>query len=497
MKPSASQPSQAEAVAPTITVDAAGVDEIGIIPWPILLRRRIAQRVGIDHRWAIMWVVLSGLFTTGFTFTVLVVALENIAGELHTSTSTLTWAITAPMLAFGVVGPAFGKAGDLWGHKRIFVGGLLIAGVFALASSLAWNAMSLIVFRALSGIAGSACGPSAMAYINRMFRDGERVKPLGYWSFVSAGSPVVGVVVCGPLVDSMGWRWIYGIQAPLCLVGFVLALWLLPQTDRAKQVKFDLWGSLTMGAGATLLLAAISQGRSWGWASGATVGCFIGSAALLVVFVLVERRAVAPLVVLQWFRTRNFALPVTIQMMGNFAYMGGFFLIPQVLGHRGLGLSVTTTGNLVIPRPLAYSLIAPLAAIVTVKVGERIAGMAGAVALTGSMLMWATVGVDSGYLFIIVATALSGVGLGISSPALTALMAGSVDPQHLGVAGAMQQLMTQLGAVLGSAVMATISASADVHDMAPFHMAFLVAAGVATAGGVSAMFVRRTPRQAV
>ena len=484
-----------EVGAPTITVDAAGVDEIGVIPWPTLFRRRLAQRVGIDHRWAILWVVLSGLFATAFTFTVLVVSLESIATELDTSTTVLTWAITAPMLAFGVVGPAFGKAGDLWGHKRIFVGGLLLAAVFALATSLAWNAATLVLFRALSGTAGSACGPAAMAYINRMFADGDRVKPLGYWSFVSAGSPVIGVVACGPLVDSVGWRWIFALQAPMCLLACVLAWWFLPQTDRAKQVRFDVWGSLTLGVGASALLAGISQGRSWGWASVPTMGCFLLSITMLCAFVAVEQRAAAPLVMLRWFRTRNFALPVTIQMMGNFAYMGGFFLIPQVLGERGLGLSITTTGNLVIPRPLAFALIAPLAAIVTVKVGESIAGMAGAVALVGSMLMWASVGLDSGYLYIVVATALSGVGLGISSPALTALMAGSVEPEFLGVAGAMQQLMTQLGAVIGSAVMATVSTTGTVNNLQPFHAAFLVAGGVAVLGGVCSAFVRSTPRQ--
>lgn len=479
----------------TIAVDSAGVDEIGVIPWPILLRRRLAQKVGLDQRWAVLWVVLSGLFTTGFTITLLVVSLERIAGEVHTTPTVLTWAITGPMLAFGVVGPAFGKAGDLWGHKRIFVGGLLFASLFSLLSALAWNAGFLILFRTLAATAGSACGPSAMAYINRMFDAGERVKPLGYWSFVTAGSPVIGVVLCGPLVDHVGWRAIFAVQAPMCFVGFLLAAWLLPQTDRRSDVKFDIWGSLTLGVGACLLLAGISQGRTWGWSSTATIGCFVGSVLLVVAFALIEQRAAAPLVVLRWFRTRNFAWPVLSQMMANFAYMGGFFLIPQVLGHRGLGFSTSTIGNLVIPRPLTFSLLAPLAAIVTIRVGERIAGMAGAVALITSMLMWATVGQGAGYPFIIAATAMSGVGLGISSPALTSLMAGSVDPADLGVAGAMQQLMTQLGAVLGSAVLATASATATAGNMSSFHTAFIIAAVVAAGAGVCASFVHSTPRQ--
>ena len=136
-------------------------------------------------------------------------------------------------------------------------------------------------------------------------------------------------------------------------------------------------------------------------------------------FVKVEQRAEAPLVVLAWFRTRNFAFPVLSQMLTNFAYMGGFFLIPQVLGKpRGLGLDTATVGNLVIARPLAFSITAPLAALVTMRVGERIAGVVGALGVVVSMVLWSTVGFDTSYPYIIAATALSGIGLGIASPAL-------------------------------------------------------------------------------
>jgi MFS family permease len=244
----------------TLSFDAGGVDEIGVVPWPILLRRRLADRIGIDRRWAVLWVVLGGLFTVSFTITILVVSLQRIAADLDTSVSVLNWAITGPMLAFGVVGPAFGKAGDLWGHQRVFVIGLFLAGVFAALTAVAWSAASMITFRILSASAGSACGPSAMAYINRLFPAEVRVKPLGYWSFVTAGAPVIGVVAGGPLVETIGWRAIFAIQAPLCLVGVVVALWLLPGTDRLIGVRFDVKGSVALGLGATSVLAGISQG---------------------------------------------------------------------------------------------------------------------------------------------------------------------------------------------------------------------------------------------
>jgi MFS family permease len=212
-------------------------------------------------------------------------------------------------------------------------------------------------------------------------------------------------------------------------------------------------------------------------------------------FVMVERRAVAPLVVLRWFGTRNLVLPVVSQMLANFAYMGGFFLIPQVLGRpRGFGYSTAVVGNLVISRPLAFSLIAPLAAFATVRLGERVAGVVGGLGVAVSMLLWAGISPASGYLAIVVATAFSGIGLGIASPALTSLVANAVDERDMGVASAMQQLMTQLGSVLGSAVLATVSASATSDDLGPFAAAFWVAAVVALAGVATAAFVRPTPR---
>ncbi|MFZ9230551.1 MAG: MFS transporter, partial [Ilumatobacteraceae bacterium] len=128
----------------TLNVDSVGVDELGVVPWPILLRRWLGRRVPIERHWAVLVVVLSALFTVGFTITILAVSLGTIADDFDSSVSIVSWSITGPMLAFGVVGPAFGKAGDLWGHKRVFVYGLLGAGIFAALTAVAWNAPSMI-----------------------------------------------------------------------------------------------------------------------------------------------------------------------------------------------------------------------------------------------------------------------------------------------------------------------------------------------------------------
>lgn len=478
----------------TLGVDGAGLDEIAVVPWPILLRRRIAKTVGIDRRWALLIVVLSGLFTVAFTITILVVSLNDVAKEFNTSVTTMSWCITGPMLAFGVVGPAYGKAGDLWGHKRVFVGGLFGAGVFALLTAFSWNPLTMILFRTLSASAGAATGPSTMAYINRLFEPGERVKPLSYWSFVNAGAPVIGVVAGAAIVDAVGWRAIFFVQAPLCLVGVVVAMWLLPDTARAPHVKFDIAGSITLGVGASALLAGISQGSQWGWTSLPTIACFAASAAGLRLFISIESKAEAPLLPLHWLRTRNIALPILSQSLANFAYMGGFLFAPRLL-ENVLNLQKTQIGNIIISRPLTFAVVAPLAGYVTIRVGERVTGAFGGLCVAVSMLVFAGVATGSSVWVAVLALGLSGAGIGVSSPALTSLVANAVDNADLGTAGAMQQLCSQMGAVLGSVVMTAVQAARETHGLtSSYRAAFLVACVVAIGAGVAAMFVKSTPR---
>ncbi|GDX33651.1 MFS transporter [Actinomycetes bacterium] len=433
-------------------LDAGGVDEVSVIPWSLLLRQKIVERSGVSRRKATLTVLLSCVFTVSFMITLLVVSLKTVADDLNSSTSVISWAITAPMLAFGVVGPAFGKVGDLWGHKRVFVGGLLIAGIFSLMTAFSWSASSMIVFRTLSAAGGSALGPAAMAYINRMFDPSERVRPLGYWSFVTAGAPVIGVVAGVPLVSIFGWRTIFLIQAPLCLIGCLVALWLLGDTERRKNVKFDIKGAILLGFGSVLILLAINRGPSWGFGSSRTLVVAVFGVAALYFFVRVEQVASDPMLPLKWFRTRNVAFPVMSQAMTNFAYMGGFLLVPQLL-ENGLGYTTSHIGWLIIARPLVFSLVAPLSGRIAMRIGERNAGVIGACAVLASMLTLSQVSVGSSDFMIAFGLSLSGMGLGIASPALTALLVNSVENKDLGVASATQQLLNQMGAVLGAAVM--------------------------------------------
>ena len=471
----------------------AGVTEPHSPP-PDRFWRRGEARTEARHPYVVLATALFGLFTVGFTITILAVSLNRIAGDLGSSKTTLTWAITGPMLAFGIVGPAAGKAGDLWGHKRMYLLGVGAAGLFAIGIASAWDAPSLIAFRVLSAAAGAAAGPSSMALIYSVFPPEKRVQALGWWSTVMAGGPVLGVVAGGPLVEAFGWRWIFVIQVPLTMLGVAVAALLLPETARsADRSRFDLPGALLLATGVTSLLLGLNRGPVLGWSSPVVIGAFVLCPVLLWSFVRREERTDSPLVRIDYFRRRNVAAPVATQFGTNFAYMGGFILTPFLLSEV-FGYGETRIGLLSIARPALFAISGPMSAVVTRRVGERTAAMGGSAVIVASMVILGSLGGSSSDLLVVLALGLSGIGMGITTPAMNATVANAVDPDDLGVASAASQLMAQIGTVAGIQIMQTVQVAREGADglVASYHVAYLVGAVVAGLAIVTSSFVRRS-----
>lgn len=481
-----------------LTIDAPGADEVAVVPWPLMLRARVHERVAGSPRypWLVLTVALFGLFSVGFTITILSVSIPRIAEELGSDTSTVTWVVTGPLLAFAVVGPAMGKLGDLHGHRRVYGMSMACVSVFAALTAASWGAGSLIAFRTLGAATGAAVGPASIAIINRLFPRERRVQAMGYWSMVGAGGPVIGVVAGGPIVETFGWRWIFVAQVPLTLAGLVLAMLVLPETGRRERASFDLGGAVVLALGATAFLVAINRGPLWGWSNPRIVAAFAVAPVALAAFVAVERRVANPLLPLAYVRRRNFTFAIATQGFTNFAYMGGFVITPIFL-ESVFGYPETRVGGLMIARPLAFAIAGPLAGYVAVRVGERTSAVVGSTFVVASMVALSTVAPGTSDLVIVAALALSGIGLGCSSPALSASIANAVDERDLGVAGAFQQMMTQLGVVVGIQVMQTVSVvrEAASGEVGAYGEAYLVGGFVALLGLCTSLFVQSSRRR--
>ncbi len=166
---------------------------------------------GVHQRW-ILFAGLAGMFAANCTFTVLAVSLKHIAEELGSRETTMAWVVTAPILFSGVALPVLGKAGDLYGHRRVFLLGSLAATVLSFVTVAAWDALSLIGLRVAASVVGAASVPSSMALIFSAYSPEQRTRAMGWWSMMGAGAPALGLIAGGPMVEFMGWRMLFIVQ---------------------------------------------------------------------------------------------------------------------------------------------------------------------------------------------------------------------------------------------------------------------------------------------
>ncbi len=475
--------------------DSPGGEEIPVIAWPMLFRARISHRVRQSDRypWWVLVTVLAGLFASGFTITIMAVSLKDIATDLGTSETALTWVVTGPFLALALTMPLFGKLGDVYGHRRVYLLGFAGFTIGAALTAVAWSGPALIAIRVLGSIPGAATGPTSMALIMRAFPEDDRVKAMGWWALVGAGAPVIGLVAGGPIVDVIGWRWIFVVQVPLSLAALLVGVIILHETPRRTRVPIDWAGAVTLGIATVSALLALTLGAQLGWGSPAVIGLLALAPLGLWAFVRYERRAVEPLLPLAFFRKRDFTASLVSQGAINFAYMGGFIITPLLMENR-FGYSVAATSLAMVCRPLANSIASPAGGYLAARIGERPAAIAGTVMVAVSMALFAFAASGGLVALVFVGLIVSGIGLGGSAPSLITVVANTVEPADLGVANAAQQMVAMIGAVSGIQVLSTIQGGSDAAS--PFTAAYLVGGAVAIIGVVASGFVRSTRRSA-
>jgi EmrB/QacA subfamily drug resistance transporter len=481
-------------------------EELAVVPWPLLIREKIHRRARASdrYRWWVLAVVLAGLLSSNVLFTVFVVALPSVAAGLHTSVSTITWVVTAPMLAVAVAVPLAGKLSDRWGHRRLYLIGMVGNVTVAVLSALAPDAGTLIAARALGGLVGAGLGASSMALVLSMFDSGDRVKAMGWWSMVGAGGPVFGVAIGGFIIQSIGWRAMFVLEMVLGGVALVLALMVLPEHGAGQRrarpgrtPRLDYRGAILVVLSVGSLLFGLNRAPVVGFGGGLVIGAFCISAVAGVALGLVERTALDPLVPFRYLKRRNFVLPLGAQAFANFAYMGGFFLTPLML-EQVYRYDESTAGLLVIVRPLSFAVLAPVAGYVAVRVGERSTAFVGTCAVVASMACYMLTSASRGLALIEIALVASGVGMGVASPSISASIANVVDQDALGSASAMQQLVVQIATVAGIQVFQTIQESAagkhGTDLLGSFHAAFATGGCVAVLGVICAIGLHSTKR---
>ena len=455
---------------------------------PAGLRERFVARLeerGSYPTWVLL-AALAGMFATTFPITILTLALKPIAGEFGVRETTIAWVITAPMLCSAVTLPLLGKLGDLHGHRRIFLIGFAAATVTAVATAFAWSAGSLIGLRTVAAVVGGATGPSSMALIFSVYRREDRIRAMGWWSMTGAAAPALGLVLGGPLVDLLGWRIVFLLQAVLSVVALGLAALVLRETER-QRVRFDFAGAFALALGIAGLMFGLARAREVGPLSIEILGAVVFGFVAIAWFTRIERRTPEPLLELAFFARRNFSGPMVSNAFQGAAYMGAFVLAPLVLLAL-FGLTITQASAVMLLRTLTLTFASHFGARLAMAVGERTAATIGAAVLTLSLLViaWSVGQVE--ILGFGAGLVLQGLGHGLALPSLSAAVANSVPDRDLGIASAGSRLMGTLGTAFGITALLLVYGGDD--SGASFQTAYLAGAGFAFLSLVAAAFMQ-------
>lgn len=453
-----------------------------------------------DTRYQRVLLVIVMLAVTAFgsLMTLVTVALGEIADDLGSSRATMTWAITGLMLTMAVATPIAGSLGDVHGHRKVLLIGLLGGATATALCGLAWNAASLIGIRVLFALFAACVNPNAMSLMMHAYGPERRSTAVGWFQFAVTGAPTIGLIVGGPLIDAAGWRVIFFAFAAVSLAAFIVGLAVLRPIPRQEGRPVDVPGAATLGLGVLCALLAITRItttlRDDGFLSvlsdPVAIGFVLVSAMGLRAFVRVERTSAAPMLKLEYFGRRNFTMPLVSAAAVQFAYMGGFVITPALLENR-YGWAIGSIALLMMPRPGIFSLASPLGGWLPQRFGFRMPIILGASSMMASMVVFAlaaglTTGLGIG--LIVVGLCLSGFASGVSQPSIAALAVNSVDANDMGIANGMNQQMTFVGIVAGIQTMNVLVG--DNASGGRFAATYLLGMIVAGMGVLAALAVR-------
>ena len=409
-------------------------------------------------KWWVLLTVIVGTFLGRLDQTIVNLALPKIINDFSISVSSAGWIATAYILANAIFVPIWGKLGDTIGRKKVYILGFTIFIFGSVLAGLAWNLSSMIVFRVIQSIAGSADYPTAMAILAVTFTEGkERAQALGIWSSSFAAAAVFGPLIGGPLIDNFGWRSVFLINLPVGLLGLFMAITFIKESvSEKKTVHFDWWGAITLGAALSSLVLVLDQGTTWGWTSINSVLCYLAIVVFTTIFIRIEHFSVEPIVDLKFFKIPAFVNTLWNNFIVFMGMMGSVFLIP-IFAQTFLGYSATQSGYLFIPMAGALMLAAPIGGSLVGRVKPQYVIAASTfVAAIGIFLFSVFIDPKATAMDIIIPLAIMAFGLGFGMAQRTNIVASVVEQDEIGIASSILALVRNIAGAFGIAVFGTI-----------------------------------------
>ncbi|MGE5416066.1 MAG: DHA2 family efflux MFS transporter permease subunit [Acidobacteriota bacterium] len=415
--------------------------------------------------WSILIVIIIGTFMAILDSSIVNVALPKMMVIFNVTTDEIQWILTAYMLTLGVVMPLSGYLGDTYGYKRIY---MIALGTFIVGSflcGLAWNVNSMIAARIVQALGGGIMQPLGMAIIYQSFPRSKIGMVLGFWGIAAMAAPAIGPTLGGYLVDYVNWRLIFFINIPIGLINFFLAGIILRETQLIKGKHLDYMGVFTSVVGLFCLLLALSEGTKEGWSSPYIVSLFAISAVTLVGFVFNELNHPEPILDLRVFKNTVFSISIIIGSFLAIGMFGAIFLLPLLL-QNVFGQTAMKTGLIMFPGAIASGLMMPISGRIFDKYGAR------GIASLGLILVIWTGFVMSGFTESTAFSAITwwivirGLGMGFSMMSIATAGMNEVPVAMVGRASALSNVVRQVAASFGIAILTTILQNRQVYHFA-------------------------------
>jgi EmrB/QacA subfamily drug resistance transporter len=440
------------------------------------------------------------LFMVTLDNLVVTTALPSIRVDFGATLASLGWTVNAYTLAFAVLLLPAAALGDRLGRKRVFAFGLSAFTLSSVAAALAPSAEALIAARAFQGASAAAVMPLSLTLLSEAFPAGRRGLALGIWSGVSGLGVALGPLAGGAVVEGISWHWIFWLNVPIGIVLVPLAITQLTESHGPGR-RLDMRGLVLAAGGLFGLVFGIVKAQDLGWTSTTVVGSATAGLLLLAAFVAWELRAPEPMLPMRFFRSRGFSATSGVTIAMFFGTFGSIFLLAQFF-QTVQGCSPLEAGLRTLPWTGVTILVAPIAGILSDRIGSRVLMTAGLTLQAGAMALLALVSTpDVPYAQLVGPFAMAGAGMAlVFAPAANAVLS-SVRPQEAGQASGATNTFREIGGALGVSVLSTVFAGAGSYASPQaftdgMTQAVWVGAAVLAAGAVCALFVPGRAQQA-